>query len=57
MAWTVRAAGSLEYINRQWKEYTGMSSEEMGDWKWMRVIHPDDSPAFMDKWHGAMRSG
>ena len=57
MAWTVRIDGSIEYVNRRWKEYTGLSSEEMADWKWAEVIHPEDKQVFMDHWHKAMKSG
>src|ERR1700733_15110375 len=57
MAWTVRIDGSIEYVNRRWKEYTGLSSEGMDDWKWAEVIHPEDKQVFMDHWHKAMKSG
>ncbi len=57
MAWTVRNDGSIEYVNRRWKEFTGMSSEEMADWKWTSIIHPDDKDGFMDHWRAAMRTG
>ncbi len=57
MAWTVRVDGSIEYVNRRWKEYTGLTSAQMADWRWLAVVHPQDKDAFMEKWHAAMRSG
>ena len=57
MVWSVRVDGSIEYVNRRWEEYTGLTSEQMKDWKWIEIVHPDDKKEFLDKWHNAMRSG
>lgn len=57
LAWSARVDGSIEYVNRRWKEYAGLTSEQMEDWKWMEIVHPDDKNEFLDKWHNAMRTG
>ena len=41
LAWTCDSLGEATWYNRRWLEYTGLSFEEMKDWGWKRVQHPD----------------
>src|SRR5262249_35250449 len=47
-AWRARADGSVEYINKRWLEYAGVSLEQALGWQWVAVIHPDDVPHLRD---------
>jgi PAS domain-containing protein len=32
LVWVAKADGTIEYLNRQWIEYTGVSSEHVHGW-------------------------
>lgn len=40
--WTETPEGVVDFVNRRWVEYTGMTPEEAVGSGWTRVIHPDD---------------
>ncbi len=42
IAWTSRLDGTVEFYNRKWYDYTGLTFEETEGWGWKTVIHPDD---------------
>ena len=50
VAWRGEPDGSINYFNRRWHDYTGLSPEESQGWGWTRIIHPEDQPAAMGKW-------
>ena len=39
----------MEFLNRQWLEYTGLSHAETIDWGYQRAFHPDDLASGLDK--------
>jgi len=54
MVWATDAAGSVEYVNNQWSEYTGTIPR--GPF-WVKVVHPNDRPAVRDAWRSARTGG
>jgi PAS domain S-box-containing protein len=40
-AWIADASGSVHWYNKRWYDYTGTTLEEMADWGWKKVHHPD----------------
>ena len=44
-----QADGTIEFRNRRWHEYTGVTPEESFRSGWQTAFHPDDLPALM-KW-------
>jgi formate hydrogenlyase transcriptional activator len=42
LAWCARADGTMEFLNRQWHEYTGLSPAETIGWGYQAAFHPDD---------------
>ena len=44
IVWTARPDGSLDYYNRRWHDYTGLSLEETQGSRWEQVIHEADLP-------------
>jgi PAS domain S-box-containing protein len=44
IVWTSDAEGKTTYYNRRWFEYTGMTEDEVDEYTWTRVTHPDDLP-------------
>ena len=56
-AWTMRADGVTDYVNRPWREYFGIGSEA-GSWQeWVRFIHPDDVPRTVARWERSLETG
>lgn len=41
LAWTCDRLGEVTWYNRRWFDYTGLSFDEMKDWGWAKVQHPD----------------
>ena len=41
--WTNDAAGKVNYFNKRWYDYTGLSSEESMGPKRQQIIHPEDA--------------
>lgn len=57
IVWAARADGQVDYVNRKWKESTGMQQWPAGDQMWLPFIHPDDRQPYLDQWHRALASG
>ncbi|HYP07490.1 MAG TPA: PAS domain S-box protein, partial [Bryobacteraceae bacterium] len=54
---TTTAEGEVDYVNRQWQEFTGLSFEEVKRGAWMTIIHPDDNAAVLKKWKDSIETG
>jgi PAS domain-containing protein len=37
--------GYLDFFNRRWLNYVGLSLEDLSGWKWTATIHPEDVAA------------
>src|SRR5260370_7360462 len=48
--------GSLDFFNRRWLEYVGLSFEEIQGWKWTASIHPADLEQFVAKCRASLES-
>lgn len=55
--WTARADGNIDYMNQNWLSYTGMGLENLLDWGWQKIIHPEDWEHTRRIWGGAIASG
>jgi PAS domain S-box-containing protein len=55
IVWRKSPDGSADFLNRNFREYTGLSLEEGLGWGWMNAFHPDDR--LMEKWPAAMAAG
>ncbi len=51
------AAGNAIYYNRSWLDYTGLSFDQLKDWGWSKVIHPDDMEELTRLWTHAVATG
>jgi PAS domain S-box-containing protein len=49
--------GSVEFVNREWQEYTGCPTEQQNRWVWQTTIHPDDAAKFIDGLTAALAGG
>ncbi|MEO6841745.1 MAG: PAS domain S-box protein [Bradyrhizobium sp.] len=41
LAWTCDRLGDVTWYNKRWLDYTGLSFDEMKEWGWKAVQHPD----------------
>jgi PAS domain S-box-containing protein len=41
LAWMADSKGEVFWYNKRWYDYTGTTLEEMLDWGWTKVHHPD----------------
>jgi PAS domain S-box-containing protein len=57
MVWIANAEGVIEYANRRWLEYTGLSLETAGRMGWDQVLHPEDRELTSSAWQSAMEAG
>jgi PAS domain S-box-containing protein len=56
IVWTATPEGAVDYFNRRWFEYTGLSLAEAGG-SWQAAVHPADLEACQRAWDEAVRSG
>src|SRR6516165_2260850 len=63
MVWSISPDGSSDFLNKRFRDYTGLSLEDIRDWArmdalhrpWMNALHPDDRA--MDDWSAALATG
>ncbi len=48
--WTADSEGNKNYFNKKWLEYTGLPYDELKDWGWKKIVHPDDWEATKNQW-------
>ena len=49
--------GDLDFVNRGWLEYLGLSNTDLLGWRWTSAIHPEDVEELVAKWRAALESG
>jgi PAS domain S-box-containing protein len=54
---TYRPDGSLIFVNRTWRDYTGLSLETATGAELLSCVHPDDAPRVMPEWHKSLATG
>jgi len=42
LAWFAMPDGSMEYLNKRWRDYTGLSPAETAGWGFQAAFHPED---------------
>src|SRR5271168_4267757 len=57
LVWCGLPDGSKEFLNKQWRDYTGLSLEESCGWGWQVAVRPEDLQRVMDVWRELQVSG
>lgn len=57
IVWTAKPTGELDYYNKKWYEYTGTVYEEVKNWGWEKVVHPDDIAPSLAAWEESLSTG
>jgi len=56
-AWTALPDGSVDFVNRHWQEYTGLSTERTVGSGWREAAHPEDLERNVEKWRASLATG
>jgi formate hydrogenlyase transcriptional activator len=56
IAWSALPDGSLDFVNQRFREYTGLSSDQLTGWEWKSVVHPDDIQRLGAWWQDVRQS-
>jgi PAS domain S-box-containing protein len=54
---TARPDGHLDYFNKRWLEYLGVTLDRVTGWSWTTFIHPDDLEGILTKWRACLATG
>src|ERR1700733_8960253 len=57
MIHSARPDGYLDFFNKRWLEYLGVSLDDLLGWRWTSVIHPDDRAPLVHKWQTSLATG
>ena len=56
IAWSALPDGSLDFVNKRFRDYTALPSEQLTGWGWKSVVHPDDIPQLQTWWQDVRQS-
>lgn len=48
--WSALPDGSVDFLNRRWCDYTGLSLQDAAGRGWQSAIHPEDLPQLVSYW-------
>jgi len=54
---TSRPDGYLDYFNKPWLEYLGVTLDKVTGWNWTAVVHPEDVEGIVAKWRACLATG
>jgi serine/threonine-protein kinase len=57
IVWTARPDGWIDYTNRFWLEFTGMTLQQTQGSGWTAALHPDDVEKVSRVWSQALETG
>jgi PAS domain S-box-containing protein len=55
--WVTDADGRLEFVNREYERFFGMSEADVRGAGWQPLIHPEDKQAYVDSFLNALKAG
>jgi two-component system sensor histidine kinase/response regulator len=54
IVWTAKPDGTVEYNNKRWFDYTGVSIEQAEKSGWEKILHPDDFENVIERWRESL---
>jgi len=54
---TARPDGYLDYFNKPWLEYLGVTLDKVTGWNWTAFVHPEDLEGIVAKWRACLATG
>jgi PAS domain S-box-containing protein len=52
-----RLDGALDFVNQTWRNYTGLSLDDIEEDGWTPVVHPDDIAVARSRWRSCLDKG
>ena len=52
-----RRLESIDYFNKRWLEYLGVTLEEVAGWNWTAAIHAEDVEGILTRWRACLMTG
>src|SRR5262245_53665099 len=56
LVWTALPDGHVDFLNRRWCEYTGITASEGDGPGWQVAVHPEDLPRLLQGWRAILAS-
>nr|WP_210303174.1 PAS domain-containing sensor histidine kinase [Rhizobium aethiopicum] len=50
LVWSARPDGSADFVNKSWLDYAGRPADQILEWCFLELYHPDDIPGMVDIW-------
>jgi PAS domain S-box-containing protein len=57
LAWCCFPDGTIEFLNRRWLEYTGLSQDQGSGFGWYLAVHAEDLGELVKTFHAILASG
>ncbi|MGA9510930.1 MAG: diguanylate cyclase [Candidatus Sulfotelmatobacter sp.] len=57
IVWTADLDGAIDFTNRKWLDYSGLTAEQSLGEGWLRAVHTDDLALSIAKWGSAVLAG
>jgi PAS domain-containing protein len=57
LVWSALPDGHLDYLNKRWTDYTGLTLEQASVRGWEAAIHPEDLPHLFEFWKSTLATG
>src|SRR5258706_9171680 len=54
---TARPDGYLDYFNKPWLEYLGVTLDKVTGWSWTSFVHPEDVEGIVAEWRACLATG
>lgn len=54
IVWTARPDGTVDWVNREFERYTGISGADFAAGDWLLGLHPDDRDPTLRKWEDSV---
>ena len=54
---TARPDGYIDYFNKPWLEYLGVTLDKVTGWNWTAFVHPEDVEGILAKWRDCLATG
>jgi PAS domain S-box-containing protein len=54
---TARPDGYVDYFNKPWLKYLGVTLDKVAGWNWTAFIHPEDVDGIVVEWRACLVSG
>jgi PAS domain S-box-containing protein len=54
---TARPDGYIDYFNKPWLDYLGVTLDKVTGWNWTAVVHPEDVEGIVAEWRACLATG